>query len=265
MEWLWTKVSPGKWIHDIQKIVDKYLKLESEYTLYPETFGQSKYEEMLHLEDTIRISKNKSPSALHIAAQTGNMNLCRLLLEKIILHEKNPTDLNQWTPLHFAASMGKISILKYFIEKSMDVNMRTKKGYSLLHLAATNGHFEICEILINKVEEKNPKDYSGKFPIDHARMGNHVKLFWLFKNHITNAEIDRMQLNFYMEDHIDPSNNWRHIHGASKYGDLEVCEFLIRNQVDLDVKTIEGKTPLHYGNRGCRVFKRGYKSGKIFV
>ena len=227
------------------EIIDRYSVLVKG-SMNPGSFSQSKNTEMLRLKDILRISKNTSPSPLHIAAETGDMELCSLLLEELVVADKNPIDIRQWTPLHSAASMGQISVLRFFIEHSLDVNMRTKNGYTVLHLATINGHFEICEILINIVDQKNPKDHSGKTPIDFALDRGHVKIFWLLKHHNPTTEIDHKKfLKFVIDDNIDPSDRWTHIHCASRYGDLESCQQLINKSVDLNIKTIEGETPLH--------------------
>ena len=129
--------------------------------------------------------------------------------------------------------------------------MTTKNGQSLLHIAAMEGQLENCEILIRMMEGINPTDYSGKTPIDYARRGGHVRIFWLLRNEITTTKIDNVQLEFLMDENVvDQTDNWRHIHCASALGHIEACKFYINNHVDLSVKTSEGMTPLFLAARG---------------
>ena len=45
-----------------------------------------------------------------------------------------------------------------------------------LHCSAQNGHFDVCHLIIENFQEKNPKDYSGRTPLDLARNNNHIDL-----------------------------------------------------------------------------------------
>ena len=149
----------------------------------------------------------------------------------------------------FCKSFLVVKELSHFKGTLRNMTAKNGMGHSLLHIAAMNGHFKSFEILMTMMEDINHKDYSGHTPIDYARRGGHVRIFWILRNEIT-TEIDSVQLEFLMDENVVDKDNWRNIHCASAIGDIEVCKFFINNQVDLSVKTSEGMTPLFLAARG---------------
>merc|ERR1712126_466308 len=74
-------------------------------------------------------------TALHIAAERGQTDVCRAILNSHV-HEEDPTDTWGWTPLH---------------------------------VAAFEGHTEICRAILEVVEDKAPLDNDGITPLQVAR------------------------------------------------------------------------------------------------
>ena len=57
------------------------------------------------------------------------------------------------TPLHFAAQIGEIQIVKNsYIEKEIEKNPKDLEDWTPLHLAAQNGHLSVCQMIIDSVE-----------------------------------------------------------------------------------------------------------------
>ena len=93
------------------------------------------------------------------------------------VEDKNPKDLNGETPLHRAAESGHLDICKLILEnpsvkdknpkclKSWDRESgRNFKGQTPLHLAAKGRHLEICKVIMNFTKNKSPKRTDGKTP-----------------------------------------------------------------------------------------------------
>mmetsp|Transcript_24617 Transcript_24617/g.26934 ORF Transcript_24617/g.26934 Transcript_24617/m.26934 type:complete len:144 (-) Transcript_24617:601-1032(-) len=92
------------------------------------------------------------------------------------LIESEQVDMNQtrwsgFTLLHRAAEIGCTDICVYLVQKGMNPNLRTAKGwYTPLHIALGNGYFETALALVdlggdpykkNKYRE-NPFEFGGK-------------------------------------------------------------------------------------------------------
>lgn len=63
-----------------------------------------------------------------------------------------------YTPLHMAASKGRLEIAQLLIEKSAAIDARTKSkgGMTPLHLAVLNGHAAIVQLLLTHAADPNP-------------------------------------------------------------------------------------------------------------
>ena len=64
---------------------------------------------------------------------------------------------NGCTPLHVAASHGRIEVVKILLNNGADMNAKTEDGHTPLHWAASHGHTEIVKIFLNNGADMNAK------------------------------------------------------------------------------------------------------------
>ena len=143
------------------------------------------------------------------AAQSGNLEICKLLLE----HGANINELTLGgeTVLHRASSLkysyrnetNYIDVVKFFIEKGVNVNIQDKLGYTALHVLIhySNNHIwkkeilELGKLLIENGANTNLQNTSsGETPL-----------------HITRVK--------------------------------EMADILLKNGAKTDIKNVKGKTP----------------------
>ena len=55
---------------------------------------------------------------------------------------KNPKDVDGWTPLHWAARSGRLLVCQLIIETLDEKNPKTQTGWTPFHWACKNGHFQ---------------------------------------------------------------------------------------------------------------------------
>ena len=79
-----------------------------------------------------------------------------------------------FTPLHKAASNGQIDICKLLIEKGADIHATDHSQRTALHLAAYHGHPEIIKLFIDKGINANVQDNNGYTPILWAIFGKKI-------------------------------------------------------------------------------------------
>jgi ankyrin repeat protein len=88
----------------------------------------------------------------------------------------NFLNLEDESPLMFAALNGHLTLAKKFIDKEADVN---KTGWTPLHYAATNGHVEIMRLLLEHNAFVDAESPNGTTPLMMAAQygtGDAVKL-----------------------------------------------------------------------------------------
>ena len=85
-----------------------------------------------------------------------------------IVHVKNFRDALFNSNLHIAVMKKSAKLVKYFLDKSLDINAKNSLGHTPLHLAMQSGDKKIIEMLINKGADTNVLDNDGNMPIDLA-------------------------------------------------------------------------------------------------
>ncbi len=89
-------------------------------------------------------------TCLLIAAWSGHLDICRLLIDKGAQVEAKNS--NGRTPLHYAAIFGRVEIVCLLCDHGADVEAHDIGGLRPLHCAAYNGHITVLKELI---EERN--------------------------------------------------------------------------------------------------------------
>ena len=99
-------------------------------------------------------------------------------------------DLNRkklkWPPLHIAAEQGQLELCKFIIKKTKDPNPTSEDGITAIHMATHNGCQEVCELIINNLGDKNPADNKGITPFHIASEKGHLDVCKLLIQHIDN-------------------------------------------------------------------------------
>ena len=95
----------------------------------------------------IYLTTNSGMNCLHIAANFGNLKLCKILIDKHKF-DVQMTDKNGWTALHHSARNGDKNLVKYFVDRGANIKLETKNGCNRLHIAAQYEHWCLCKMLI---------------------------------------------------------------------------------------------------------------------
>lgn len=65
---------------------------------------------------------NGAMAPLHVAARSGHLNICRLLVENGA--DVNVLSAENWTPLYYATNTGNTDIVEYFLARGADKTIR---------------------------------------------------------------------------------------------------------------------------------------------
>ena len=156
----------------------------------------------------------------HLAAFIGHVELCRLLMEYHT--DKNPKDFSDRTPFHNAASMGHLEVCRLFMDTCVDENHMDDIIRRPLQMAAWNGHLELCKILMERLMDKNPRDHIGQTPFHSATL----EVYRLFMKTCADKNYKKYGLRTIRTS----------FQVAASIGHLELCRLLIELCEDLNTK-----------------------------
>lgn len=181
-------------------------------------------------------------SLLIMASKKGNNKIVKYLLEKSV--DIDLTNKHGNAALHMAARNGYTEILGDLLEKGANINLKNKYGYVALHFAAYKGQKDIVEILLNTNKcEKSAFNQQGYTPLLLAissDTNNTVKteIIDLFKR---NGVIIRETTQF----------GYGPLHVAAVNNKSEIIPYLIGNGANVNEITGDEykDTPLHIACR----------------
>lgn len=183
---------------------------------------------------------------LLLAVQKQDESMVELLLD-IPNIEVNQTNLQSYTPLHYASAGYSTEIITLLLDKGADLFSKTDKGYMPIHIACQKGSSEVLEHLIKecpterKEEMLEAKDNSGNTPL------------LLAKESMTRANFNLLQTTYKCDTTAKNINGDTVLHKFARNDDGMLTAKLLENEQYLAMIN-EGNstkdTPLHVACQG---------------
>ena len=186
----------------------------------------------------------KQWSPLHIAAERGNLQLCKYIVK--MTGDKNPSRKDGLTPLHLAAGKGHFDVCTFIMETLENMNPGNKRGKTPFHVAAERGQLSICKLIIKSIDDKNPSDKYGITPFHIAAELGHFEICQLITDNIEVKNPTTME-------------GWTPLHLAALNGRFDVCKLIIDYGVDKHPNFTDS-TPLQLAAR-----KSHFRVCKLFI
>jgi len=185
----------------------------------------------------------------------------------------NTTTKEGVTPLHILASRSKdVKIIKYLLEKGLEVNQEDHKGNTPFINAASSNDLEVVEVLSSSLKDINTTNKKGQTALDLAVAGNNTDVVAFLiekKADISLLDADGNNLGYYLidsysekdkkefyskkelltESKVDLTatqkngNTWFHL--AAQKNNLELLKIALNMKQDINAKNNEGNTALH--------------------
>ncbi len=213
--------------------------------------------ELLRLGANANAATREGATPLHIAARgdpRGQMT--KLLLEKggdpnRVQSDRPGSDGK--SPLHVAAESGNAAVVKLLLDADAEVNRRDTEGRTALHYSLSRNDFEISKLLIERGADLTAKDHADRIAGELGYSNSEVAalLWWeqVVKLHDQGkiAKLDAMldaapgALSFQTE-----YQSATMLHRAVAAKRLDLLNYLLGRHVDVDVHGNDGVTPLHY-------------------
>ena len=218
------------------------------------------------MEIDINLKANYGENCLHIAADCGHFNLCRMLISKHNFDVQLP-DHERWTALHYFSKNGSYELVKLVADMGADINLKTIEGKNCLHIAADCGHFNLCRMLISEHKfDVNLPDHDGWTALHYfAKRGSYelvkvvvdmgadinLKTFEeenclhiaAYQSHFNLCKTLISKHNF--DVHLPGYRGWTALHYFAENGSYELIKVVAGMDVDINLKTKYGMNCLH--------------------
>ena len=168
------------------------------------------------------------------------------------------------TPLYIAAQRGNLQLCKLLIDMGADLNMPNKYGHSPLHRAACNGHLNVCKLLVSKGCQLDSRTNWGFTPLDRAIQKNKpaVAQFLISKgsslyakDNFGNTPFHRLakhgrteMISMFMNEGFDVNcrgcDGMTALHFAAEGSFLKTAEVLVSYGADPHIKSQDGRLPV---------------------
>ena len=222
-------------------------------------------------------------SAVHCAAEKGNLNVLKLLHNsEVNIHQVLSNGKNSIMSALFGN--GDYETVRWLVEQGLDVNHSNKDGFTAAHCAALKGNLNVLKLLHNSGANIQQQNNRGKNSIMFALSGtgDSDTVRWLLEQgvNVNHSNKDGLTAVHYAAqqgnvnvlkllqhrganiDQVD-STGTNSIMFSLTNGDCETVRWLTENGVDVNVSDYEGITAVH--GAAClgklEVLKLLHKSG----
>jgi ankyrin repeat protein len=119
------------------------------------------------------LAAGAEPSDILVAAFAGRADLVEGFLKKDKSLVK--ATIRGETPLHFAARLGHIKVVKVLLSSGAPVNASDGSQLTPLHRAASYGQHQVVKLLLASKADRSAKSWDGKTALDFAKESGDAK------------------------------------------------------------------------------------------
>jgi serine/threonine-protein phosphatase 6 regulatory ankyrin repeat subunit B len=170
-------------------------------------------------------------NVLHIAARCGHLDMVKYLIDKKMdIHE---LDDDQYSPLLHAIAGGHENIVIYLTDLDGGIEKSIAKNNLLILTAAKHGQTQIYDYLKSNGADIHIVDSDGKTALMYAAI-------------INNIEIAQDLLNEGLKVDNQDNKGLTSLHYAVHENNLEIASFLLKNKANINIQDNEGLGAIHY-------------------
>lgn len=176
-------------------------------------------------------------NAVHYAANTGQLDMLKYLLEEINMDKNASNTSSELSPVCIAACKGHIPVVDYLLKIGSQV--RDRNYGTLLHRAVEYGHLDLVKHIMNDPDLSSMYFLNSTIlPVHIAIKKGHLNIFkYLVKKKHSNSCFDSNLLNL-----------------AAVFGQVEMVKFLtLEEKCDHFARDSNDMTTLHYAAQSGQV------------
>ena len=212
--------------------------------------------------EQVKESNEYGTTPLHEAAEKGNMEIVKLILD--CGAEVDAKDKYLHTPLFKAVWFRHLEVVALLLKNGADIQIRDQNEHSLLHWVAFNGDQSMANLLVQYGIEIEVGNKEGKTPVDYAiRRGHHEVIEFLeieyqkrrkmrirtsLKSNTLGDAIDNQDLE-EVKAHLKLTETEKVdsllLHRAAAVGNRDIIQLLLDNGAEVNTMSKYGITALH--------------------
>jgi ankyrin repeat protein len=176
---------------------------------------------------------------LHFAAQLGNIEIAKKLIEKG-LNVNDQENRTQQTPLLCATNFNKIEMIKFLISKGANPNIGDNSNRTPLILASMKNYCELLEVLVSYKANVNAKTTSGQTALLFAKQSCAIEILVKsgakvnVQNEYGDTPLISAVISAVRRQSVDSINS---------------VEILLKAGADVTIKNFDGKDALFYAKK----------------
>ena len=164
---------------------------------------------------------------LYVAAQTGSVEACRLLLD--LGADINYPNKFGHSPLHRAACLGHLDVCKFLVTNGCKLDTKTNWGFTPLDRAIQKNHPEVAQYLISAGASLTEKDNYGNTPLHRAaKYGRSTILPYILSKGV--------------DINVRGSGGMTPLHFAIEGGSVKTADELVSYGANIKARTNDGRT-----------------------
>ncbi|WP_425384297.1 ankyrin repeat domain-containing protein [Wolbachia endosymbiont (group B) of Eupithecia inturbata] len=153
----------------------KQVQLDRKLLTIVESGGFNEAKGLIAQGANIDTNDKNGNTLLYSAAEIGDLNLVKLLLDNGANIEAKNGEY-QATPLHGAVENYRIDVVKLLLNRGANVNAEDKDNWTPLHYGADTNSPDIVKVLVDAHANLGAKGNYGKTPLDIAKDKGHNKI-----------------------------------------------------------------------------------------
>lgn len=168
-----------------------------------------------------------SAAALHQAVKDINEPKVYKLVQAGA--DVNGVDRNGKTPLHLAAPIGRLSLVKYLVEHGADLHLKDSAHKTPLVYAIEKNHIKVIMYLSEEAAKYKPSEKADIFTAAKKGDTEQVRLF------LESADINGLNKDGKTALHI-----------ACEYAREDTVKLLLSRDIDKNIRDYDGRDALNY-------------------
>ena len=219
--------------YNIKNIIDIFKSSE----IYQEYFScqiflKLKENDKKNYLDSLNLELNKnSLTPINFICQYSSPEIIKYIIDKNVNLEVESN--KSWRPIHYICQYSTPEMIQYIIDKGVNLEVSNINGWRPIHFICKYSTPEMIQYIIDKGVNLEAKTNHGWRPIH-------------FICRYSTPEMIQYIINKGVDLEVSTNYGWNPIHIICKHSTPEMIEYIIDKGVNLEGKTINNEKPINY-------------------